>query len=49
MDSRTFRVFLLTLYATGMRTGEALTLLREDVDVNRSAITIRGALVTGSM
>jgi integrase len=42
MDSRTFRMFLLTLYATGMRTGEALTLLREDVDVNRSAITIRG-------
>lgn len=42
MDSRTFRAFLLTLYATGMRTGEALTLLREDVDVNRSAITIRG-------
>jgi integrase/recombinase XerD len=43
MDSRTFRTFLLTLYATGMRTGEALTLLREDVDVKRSAITIRGA------
>jgi integrase len=42
MDSRTFRMFLLTLYATGMRTGEALTLLREDMDVNRSAITIRG-------
>jgi len=42
MDARTFRIFLLTLYATGMRTGEALTLLREDVDVNRSAITIRG-------
>jgi integrase/recombinase XerD len=42
MDFRTFRVFLLTLYATGMRTGEALTLLREDVDVDRSAITIRG-------
>jgi len=42
MDSRTFRMFLLTLYATGMRTGEALSLLREDVDVNRSAITIRG-------
>jgi integrase/recombinase XerD len=42
MDSRTFRVFLLTLYATGMRTGEALTLLREDVDLNRSALTIRG-------
>lgn len=42
MDSRTFRIFLITLYATGMRTGEALTLLREDVDVNRSVITIRG-------
>jgi integrase/recombinase XerD len=42
MDSRTFRMFLLTLYATGMRTGEALTLLREDVDVKRSGITIRG-------
>src|SRR4029077_3215814 len=42
MDSQTFRMFLLTLYATGMRTGEALTLLREDVDVKRSAITIRG-------
>ena len=42
MDSGTFRIFLLTLYATGMRTGEALTLLREDVDVKRRAITIRG-------
>lgn len=42
MDSRTFRMFLLTLYATGMRTGEALNLLRNDVDVKRSAITIRG-------
>lgn len=42
MDARTFRVFLLTLYATGMRTGEALTLLRDDVDVKRNAITIRG-------
>lgn len=41
MDARTFRMFLLTLYATGMRTGEALTLLRNDVDVKRSAITIR--------
>lgn len=43
MDARTFRMFLLTLYATGMRTGEALTLLRNDVDVKRGAITIRGA------
>lgn len=42
MDSRTFRMFLLTLYTTGMRTGEALTLLRDDVDVKRGAITIRG-------
>jgi integrase/recombinase XerD len=42
MDSRTFRVFLLTLYATGMRTGEALNLLRKDVNVNRSIIIIRG-------
>jgi integrase len=41
MDARTFRMFLLTLYATGMRTGEALTLLRNDVDVKRSTITIR--------
>ena len=41
MDARTFRIFLLTLYATGMRTGEALTLLRNDVDVKRGAITIR--------
>jgi integrase/recombinase XerD len=42
MDSRTFRIFLLTLYATGMRTGEALNLLRKEVDVNRGAISVRG-------
>lgn len=42
MDSRTFRIFLLTLYATGMRTGEALNLLRKDVDLNRGVIRIRG-------
>jgi integrase len=42
MESRTLRMFLLTLYATGMRRGEALTLLRNDVDVKRSSITIRG-------
>ncbi len=35
MDARTFRMFLLTLYATGMQTGEAFTLLRNDVDVKR--------------
>lgn len=42
MDSRTFRIFLLTLYATGMRTGEAVRLLRKDMDVNRGVISIRG-------
>jgi len=42
MDSRTFRVFLLTIYATGMRTGEALNLLQKDVDVKRGAIMVRG-------
>ncbi len=41
MDARTFRMFLLTLYATGMQTGEAFTLLRNDVDVKRGTITIR--------
>lgn len=48
MDSRTFRIFLLTLYATGMRTGEALNLLRKDVDVNRGAVSIRGGLYSRS-
>ena len=42
MDSRTFRVLLLTLYATGIRTGEALSLLQKDVDVSRGIMTIRG-------
>ncbi len=42
MDSHTFRVLILTLYATGMRTGEALNLLRKDVDFKRSVIRIRG-------
>jgi integrase/recombinase XerD len=42
MDSKTFRIILLTLYATGMRTGETLNLLREDVDFKRSVIRIRG-------
>jgi integrase/recombinase XerD len=41
MDSRTFRIFLLTLYATGMRTGEALKLLRRDVGFTRGIICIR--------
>jgi integrase len=42
MDSQTFRIFLLTLYATGMRTGEALNLLRKDVDFKRGVIRILG-------
>ena len=46
MDSRTFRILLVTLYATGMRTGEARNLLRKDVDVNRGVITIRGGRYT---
>lgn len=48
MDSRTFHILLLTLYATGMRTGEARSLLRKDVDVNRGMITIRGGRYTRS-
>jgi len=46
MDSRTFRVLLLTLYATGIRTGEALSLLRKDVDLSRGVITIPGGRYT---
>ena len=46
MDSGTFRILLLILYATGMRMGEALNLLRKDVDVSRGAITINGGRYT---
>jgi integrase/recombinase XerD len=42
MDSQTFSILLLTLFATGMRTGEALNLLRKDVDSKRGVIRIRG-------
>ena len=42
MDSATFRIFLLTLYATGMRTGEALSLTQKDVDLTKGVISIRG-------
>lgn len=42
MDPQTFRIFLLTLYATGMRTGETLNLLRKDVNFKRGVIRIRG-------
>jgi integrase len=45
-DFRTFHIFLLTLYATGMRTGEALGLRPEDVDVSRGVITIQAKRYT---
>jgi integrase len=45
MDSATFRTLLVTLYATGMRLGEALSLMREDVDLKRGVIAIRGGRV----
>ncbi len=48
MDAGTFRIILLTLYATGMRMGEALNLQRKDVDVNRGTITINGGRYTRS-
>jgi len=45
LDSATFRTLLLTLYATGMRLGEALSLMREDVDLKRGVVAIRGGRV----
>jgi integrase/recombinase XerD len=40
IDSRTLRTLLVFLYATGARTGEALNLLRETVDLKKAALTI---------
>jgi integrase/recombinase XerD len=42
IDSAMLTTFLLFLYATGARVGEALSLLREDVDLKKGAIKIRG-------
>jgi integrase/recombinase XerD len=42
IDSATLSTFLLFLYATGARVGEALSLLREDVDLKKGVIKIRG-------
>ncbi len=42
IDPRTLRTLLLFLYATGARTGEALNLLRENVDLEKAALTIHG-------
>jgi site-specific recombinase XerD len=39
----TFRAFLLLLYGTGLRLGEALALRREDVDLRAGMILIREA------
>jgi integrase/recombinase XerD len=43
IDSATLRTFIVFLYATGTLVGEALGLLREDVDLKKGATTIRGA------
>jgi integrase/recombinase XerD len=42
IEPKTFRAFLLFLYATGTLTGEALRLRREDIDFNKCLLTIRG-------
>jgi integrase/recombinase XerD len=42
IDFATLSTFLLFLYATGARVGEALNLLREDVDLKKCIIKIRG-------
>ncbi len=39
---QTLRILLLFLYGTGAITGEALRLRREDVDLKRDLVTIRG-------
>jgi integrase len=42
VDAQTFRIFLLFLYGTGMLLGDAMRLLRDDVDLQSGIITIRG-------
>jgi integrase/recombinase XerD len=42
IDAGTLRMFLIFLYATGASVGEALRLLREDVDLRKGVVTIRG-------
>jgi integrase/recombinase XerD len=42
IDATTLRTFLVFLYATGALVGEALRLLREDVDLKEGTIKIRG-------
>lgn len=42
IDSTTLRTILIFLYGTGLRVGEALRLLVEDVDLEKGAISIHG-------
>lgn len=42
IDGATLRTFLLFLYATGAKVGETLGLLREDVDLTKGVVKIRG-------
>jgi integrase/recombinase XerD len=42
VDAQTFRSFLLFLYGTGMLLGDAMRLLRDDVDLQSGIVTIRG-------
>jgi integrase/recombinase XerD len=42
IEPQTLQIFLLFLYATGTLTSEALRLTREDVDLKKDLITIRG-------
>jgi integrase/recombinase XerD len=43
IDGSTLRTFLLFLYATGALVGEAMRLLREDIDFKKGVIKIRSA------
>ena len=42
MSGMTFRIVLLTLYGTGARAGEILSLKREDLDMKRGLISLCG-------
>jgi integrase/recombinase XerD len=42
VEPTTFRTLLLFLYGTGMLLGEAMRLLKEDVDLKRHFVTVRG-------
>jgi len=42
VDAATFRMFILTLYATGAKYSEILNIRREDIAFRRSRLTLRG-------